>query len=354
MSETIYSVGIDAGFASTVGVVYSFDPKKRDGDLVGVATKLGARVIPSRLTQGANQSTSVLDENLHSTYEVNGLFFTVDPELPNESTRNPKLYHFAEPQCVLNQHMMQLLQLSGKKNVRLATGLPISLYYRNNDINTDNTKRKINALMSTVVTPKYETEAVRPISVEVRAEGVGAYFDRIIDDQGRLDHSNKEKRIAIIDVGGETTDIVTISKLSVIDHLRTASANIGVLDVLQEIRKGLAEIGIDEPLEYRLEKMLHEQKYVYKNKELSHNQVLEILSKAIRTVFFRLQNFVTEKLGDANDINHILIVGGGGVVFGDELKEIYEQAEVVDQPQYANASGFAKLGLYNIRREISR
>lgn len=349
-------VGADVGFASSVISVYAFDASKREGDLVGVATKLGERVIPSRVAQGDHQSINILNEDLRSTYRVNGLTFTVDPQLINESTRNPLTYHYSPIQCVLNQHLLQLMQLGQYDDIRMVTGLPISLYYKNNQANEEVIQKKINALLSAQIEPQFDGATIHPSSIEVRSEGVGAYFNYIIDEQGRVSGNDIEKLVAIIDVGGQTTDVTVISRLTVLDNTRTASANIGVLDVIREIQKELSKLGIVENSEHRLEEMLHTRRYVYRGRELPTEQVLDILDTAIKTVNFRLTNFITQTLGEGIDLNKVLVVGGGGVVFGEELRSLFteEQFEIVDKPQYANAQGFAKVGLYNLRRSLGR
>lgn len=355
MSNLIYVMGTDAGFASTVGVLYVFDKNKREGDLVGVATKLGSRVIASRVAQGANQTGNVLGEELRNSYAVDGLNFTVDSELRNETTQN-STYHFSPVQCVLNQHIMQLLKVDPNAELSVVSGMPIAMYYKNNAINEENVQRKINTLLSTEVKPLYQGEMIRPQTVQIKAEGVGAYLDTIIDEQGRMDMTSSKKRVAIIDIGGRTVDITVLSRISIVDYARTGSATIGVLDVLNEIRKELASRGIEEPYDYRLEQMLHTRQYTYKGKELETDEVLEILDKAIKTVSYRLNNYIISLLGDAGDVDEILIVGGGGAVFGYDLVNLFgeHRTKVIENPQFANANGFAKYQLYSLRRELMK
>lgn len=354
MSNKIQVIGLDAGFASTVGVVYQFDPTKREGDLVGIATKVASRVIPSRVAQGANQTGNVLGEEVRNSYAVGDLTFTVDPELRNESTQNLLQYHFSPVQCVLNQHLMQLLQINPAEQIHVVSGMPIGLYYKDNHIDNDNVQKKINTLLSTEVKPLYSGEMIRPNSIQIKAEGVGVYLDSIINDQGIMDMSAEHKRVTIIDIGGKTTDISTISRISAIDYSRTGSTDIGVLDVLAEIKKELAARGINEQYEYRLEQMLHNRTYSYRGQVMPSEEVLSILDKAIKTVAYRLNNYVASLLGDAGDVDEILIAGGGGAVFGQELVNYFgaNRTKVINDPQYANANGFAKYQLFNLRRTM--
>lgn len=355
MTNKVYVMGSDVGFATSAAVIYVFEPNKREDDLVGVVTKLGSRVIPSRVAQGANQTGNVLGESLNNSYAVDGLHFTVDPELRNETTQNA-LYHFSPVQCVLNQHVMQLLKADPKSELHVVTGMPIAMYYKNNEINEENVQRKINTLLSTSVTPLYQADPIRPNTIQVKAEGVGAYLNMIIDEQGRMDMSLGKERVAIIDIGGRTVDISVISRISVVDFSRTGSASIGVLDVLNEIRKELAERGIEEQYDYRLEQMLHTHEYTHKGEKMPSDDVLKILDKAIKTVAYRLHNYISSLLGDAGDVDKILIAGGGGAVFGDELVNLFgaKRTKVVEDPQFANANGFAKYQLYCLRRELMK
>lgn len=348
--EKRYFVGADVGFATSKGVVYSFDPVK------GKGVKESQFFFPSRLVQGRNQVQDITRLGQKSAEPISyfdekaGVEYTVASSTKSESTRFDG-YHTSPLQRVLTQHLMQKLGVVSKfklSSVEIATGLPISMFFSGAEMNKDLISEKIKSLKENKVQPlDGDFTSIGFEKVSVLPEAIGAYFDYIIDENGDIDESLRDMCTAMIDIGGRTSDIVVCQNLFDIDFSMVRGRDIGMLDVIESMRTYMLEnFKIREDSNQRLEDMLFTGKYRYKGEQLEQKQITATISYAIKSVFSRLHSFVQQVLGeDAGSVDKILIVGGGAKVFGRELMQYYSHAKLVDEPQLANARGFAKYAM---------
>lgn len=345
-SEVVRIVGADVGFGTSIGVVLEYNP------LTKKTLWLGKRIISSRARQGSNLTGDILN-SLNNTYRVGNIDYTVDEKNNGEGVDDRKEYHFSAIQCVLMQHLLQNLQLKNSDNLKIVSGMPISLFYATNNKRNDETiGRKQENLEKTVVTPLYNAEPIAIKNVSMLAEGVGAYLDFILNDKGEFVSGSEEEVVSIIDIGDGTTDIVTLRDVTVVDFDRTASQNIGVSDVKNEVRKILErDYNVTDETDFRINKMLYNRVYRVSGRDFSQDQIIAILTEAVSNVLVRLTAFVKKTLSRSSDIDRILVVGGGATIYGPEIRALFPQAVDIEEPQLANARGFAKLGLYNYKAE---
>lgn len=345
--NTVLFVGGDVGFGTSVGMVLEYDPKTKN------SVWLAKRVISSLARQGSNLTGDIMGK-LNNTYNVNGIEYTVDHKSNGEGVDDRNEYHFSPIHCVLMQHLLQNLNLKSTDDVNIISGMPISLFYNENNLpNEDNIGRKQTVLENTLVAPLYNAQPFPIKNLEIVPEGIGAYLDSLFDDKADyVQGMNEDDVISVIDIGDGTTDIATMSNLTNIYFDRTASKNIGVSDIKKEIRNILIrDYGVKGETDYRINKMLFEREYRVNGVDLTQEQILNILSEALKKVLPQLIAFIKKVLANPTGIDRILIVGGGASIYGEEIKRLFQQAVIVKEPQLANARGFAKFGLYNWRSE---
>lgn len=343
-NKIINIVGADVGFGTSIGVVLEYNPVTKK------AQWIGEQVIPSRAKQGRNLTSDVFGE-LKNNYKVGNLEFTVDRKLDGEGVTNRKEYHFSPVQCVLMQHLLQKLQLTND-NLKVVSGMPISLYYGNdNKKNEAVVQRKIDVLKATEVIPLYSNTPIKLKDVDVISEGLGAYLDTILNDNGDIvGDVDDDDAVTVVDIGAGTTDIITFYELTKIDSTRTASSDIGVSDIIKEVRHILArDWNVENETDFRINKLLFERTYRTNGYDFSSDDISRILIEAIPKVYYKLEAFIRETLSQTNDIARILIVGGGADIYGNEICKQYRQAMKIENPQLANAKGFAKYGLHLIK-----
>ncbi|MCG8032075.1 MAG: ParM/StbA family protein, partial [Candidatus Thiodiazotropha taylori] len=218
-------VGLDDGYAFTKIAL-------PDGRLLA---------IPSRARVGQSGVTWIHEaEQRISEYETEDTVYSVGA-LDGAPT------HFeGYPWSGLNravvQHALQQAGLAGK-SVHAVSGLPVSTFYRKSGEHRQETiARKRDSLK----------QAVRPLSGalpagiafhEVIPEALAAWYDYVIVElEGgvTLDADRVSVPVAIVDIGGRTTDYVVVKDQGIL-HSSSGSLQCGMLNVKQSVADGIQE-----------------------------------------------------------------------------------------------------------------
>jgi plasmid segregation protein ParM len=170
---------------------------------------------------------------------------------------------------------------------------------------------------------------------------LAAYFDLTLDAAGELQSSNVNT-MAVIDIGGSTTDIAVILEGDTIDQGRLGSLKLGVLDVHAEIQRLFDKKF--ERMEYPSKVM--ERAIRFKKIKLHgvDHDVSALVDEAITTVSYRLKNEIGIILGNTALLDKVFFVGGGAAVFND-IAAGWHNASVAENPGFANARGLFKYSL---------
>lgn len=328
-------VVVDNGFAEQK-IAYWY--KDEQGE-----RKIHTMTIPSRATDKITYR-SVTTGKGASVYETNGSNYTVSEDLEKPIEDREKSYAFSELNRVLVNHSLLMAGFSGKK-VTLATGLPFSHYYDfEGEPNDAFIKRVKDCLKGDikVKVPKGADEVPMAIITQhhVYPESTAAFFDFAFD----IDSETIRRfpnGIMIIDMGGNTTDISTISggEHSSIVLDRSASIRLGVMDIRQRLVGLLeqAEASLDGVPARVVDLAIRGEAIEF----FSQEEVGQFLKKAKKPVADDLFRFITSKSG-TNFRPALLFVGGGANVLQDEFLAAYEKGVVPEKPQQANARGMLK------------
>lgn len=318
-------VGVDDGFASTDLVIME------NGNVISTL------VIPSRARSGVH-GTSVIgsdsDDGPVPCYETDGVQFTVGPLSDAESARFNE-YPFSAMNRAIIHHALRLAGLGGR-DVKIATGLPLSTFYKGADANAEVIARKKESLLIPVRAMD-DSLMANIVSHDVFPEGLAAWVDYAVDENGNM-RVDANETVGIIDIGGRTTDCAVVLPGRRIDHGRCGSADIGALDVVEELRVSLFKskgveipgIALETALRTRTLKMW--------------GKVVDIgidVDAAIAQVTDKVLREVNRRLGNGVDIDKILLVGGGAYLFSSVAKQ-YPNVVIPADPEFANARGFAK------------
>lgn len=275
-----------------------------------------------------------------AAYETNeGESFTVTEKLVGEDTKFDG-FHTSRLNRVLVQHALIQAGFAGQ-DVLLFCGVPVADYFKNSQRNDELIRYKAENLKGGV-TPADGSEPARIVDVQVGAQAVASFFEDTFDEQGRpRPGRDPQADVAVVDVGGRTTDIATILGGQQIDQGRSGTRNLGVLDVHDEIAERLRiEFGIEGALPGR---MLDDA--VRSGRVQLWGQVRDV-SDLVDTVLTEhehgLLRELQRRLGDAATVERVLVVGGGAHLFGRLAKQL-PNAVIPDQPETANARGLFKL-----------
>lgn len=321
------SVGIDDGYAV---IKMAWFPERDSNTLL-------THSFPSQVGMG-ELLTSMTGGTPERAYSTNGQTYTVLPPRDPIDTRFDE-YPLSDMNRVLVAHALLVAGLGGKQ-ISLCTGLPPGSYFDSGTgLNDRLLKRKEASLMLPVTAISGEPMPIIGKQI-VSAEAVSAAIDYMVDDAGDL-VNRIEGMMAVVDIGGRTTDIVTIfgdGDLH-IDRGATGSMSVGVLQAL-DLLKGRIADEMDLPSS-ELPSTLDVLKTGYINVFGKAHDMRHHCQPVIAQVGEEILRFVQTKIGRGSRYNKILFVGGGAEVFRTVLEK-FPSGVIPENPAFANARGMAK------------
>ncbi len=246
------------------------------------------------------------------------------------------------------QHAMQQAGLSGQ-SVHVVSGLPVGAFYRNDGQQRQRSiQNKRDSLklavepVSTVGASHNESLKVSVAFHEVIPEALAAWYDYLIvtsDDGVTLDADRLSAPIAIVDIGGRTTDYVVVQNQGVI-HGSSGSLNRGMLNVKAQVANGIqVQFDLDNIGELRLSEALESHRVRLHDKD---HDVSALVIAAKRELVERLYAETRRQLGQGAELDRILFVGGGSVALAPDIADWFPNQQIADHPAFANARGMLK------------
>lgn len=187
--------------------------------------------------------------------------------------------------------------------------------------------------------------------VECFSEAVSAFFDFALDEEGEFTEAAKYTKgdVAIIDIGGSTTDVVNliIDDTITINNSYSGTSKIGVLDLKQQLEKGIKQelinLGLienshDAEIPPTLVSEVMETGSTFFAGQLRNFEKLR--AEVAGTVATKIINNVKSTLGSIGIYRAIIITGGGSVVFYEWLVEAFPNPVMLDE--FSNARGALK------------
>ena len=323
-SKDTLRVGVDDGYAMTKVAL-------PDGGLFK---------IPSRARAGAS-GVSAISEVRHESdldcgYETEGARYSVADYLEGEGTRFNE-YPLSALNRVVIHHALRVAGLSGR-SVEIATGLPVAHYFQDAKPDVELIHRKIASLQKPVTTV-IGVKCAEIAANYVHAEGVAAWMDYALDDKGNIAEVNMGAPAAVVDIGGRTTDCVLVLPGFKVDHARSGTGDIGVLKLYDAVGQRIrARYNVGNIPVYVLERATIAKKIKLWGKDYD---IAEIVEVSMREVGDQILREVQRRIGAGHDLEKVLFVGGGAVVF-DNLQQSFPNAAVPAAPEFANARGLMK------------
>lgn len=334
MSEKIFKVAVDDGYAQTK--VYG------ESDSGLIKFKMRSSVRSGRFGLG-----DISGENFVGLYETEEGPFTVSEEVEAENTQFDG-YHLSVMNRVIVNHALVSAGYSGK-NVDLVVGLPVSDFFSNRIRDKEKIERKIENLKRTIK-PDSEDILAKISSVDVGCQAVAAFADYFLDDNG-VEKNVDIDQVAIVDIGGRTTDIAVIVDATKVDHSRSGTMNIGVLDVYNLVQKSIAS-----EFKLRDDFALKVLDAAVKNKFIKIWNRKEDISKIVRDAIIEIESKIVReierKIGSGAVMSAVLFVGGGSALFNEIVANNYEKNGVLlEDPEFSNARGLFKYNKYHSSKE---
>ena len=262
---------------------------------------------------------------------------------PIVSTSTPN-YLLSPANAVMVHHSIRRSGYSGKPVV-LCTTLPFSRFYTGEGINAALIEKKKQNLANRVVTSFGYT----PFTISeqyVLSEGVAAYFDLLYNQDLSINENvaqiAKSSLITIVDIGGQTTDIVTLNngQIELSKSITKTGDYVGGLYLKKQVRNTLAkEMNC---LEENIQDSLIENVIANCDKQLTDTD--KKISGYKNQMASYIANAVSDKVGGAHDVGLVLFVGGGSLLLQKHLLELFpNKSRLATNPVFANAQGMYKL-----------
>lgn len=326
--DSIIDVAVDDGHA---GIKLAVLENGRISKFLRINSRARAGIHGTTMIDHPSSASNVVVPS----YSTAGAQYTVGDFADAEGARFDD-YPVSGLNRVLVHHALRLAGLGGRK-IRLATGLPLSRFFKGEKPNDQLIAAKDEAIRIGV-TPADGSATAEIVEHRVFPEGLGAWINYAVGDDGELREGLDEETVAIVDIGGRTTDTAVILPGRRIDHARSGSADIGVLNVIEAMSIALLkDKGVEIPAHSIETALVTRTIRMWGNNE----DVGHLVDAAAEEVLTRIMREINRRLGTGVDIDKILLVGGGAHVFKTALTR-YPNITVAEMPEFANAFGFAK------------
>jgi len=186
-------------------------------------------------------------------------------------------------------------------------------------------------------------QLIRVHNVRVIPQPFGSLLATVLDDKGGIaDPTLAQASAGIIDVGGKTTNLLSVNRLSEVGR-ETSSVNLGGWDLVRAVRGWLSNHypGLDDLRDHTLAEAIQAREIRYFGDPASDFSA---------TVDALAQDLAAQVIAEAGHLwnggatlDAILITGGGALLLGDYIKAQWRHARVVSAPVYGNALGYWKL-----------
>ena len=167
----------------------------------------------------------------------------------------------------------------------------------------------------------------------------GTLLDYALNDDGGILTDRARGKIGVIDIGGKTTNILSVSDLS--EQSREAtSVGVGGWTAVKKLRDFLVNgyPEIDDRVS-NIEKVLVNKSFVYFGEKMDVSSVVSDVTKSIAD---QIKADISQRWGSAAQFEKILISGGGAHMIGSSIEKVLPQSFIVDDPIFSNVKGFYK------------
>ncbi len=222
----------------------------------------------------------------------------------------------------------------GSAEIKVVTGLPVAFY---------DDRERLQARFLGEHRAQREgrrSQTMRVTECRVIPQPFGALLAVALDDNGRIvNREMAEGAVAIIDVGGKTTNLLSVNRLAEIAR-ETASVNIGAWDVVRQVRDYLAESCPElEMRDHEIVEAITQRQVKYFGEPVDLTYIVET---AVEPMAEQVIAQATQLWNSGARLDGVLVAGGGAHLLGEYIERYFRHAWVVDNPVFANVTGYYK------------
>lgn len=317
-------IGLDDGYAYTKVAL-------PDGKLVAIPSR--ARIGRANVTWLNGSKQRVFE------YETDATLFAVG-EVDGEPTYFDE-YPFSGLNRAIVQHALHEAGLAGR-SVHAVSGLPVGSFYLKDGSQRKGLVERKRENLKNLVQP---VDGRLPAAIafhEVIPEALAAWYDHVIteaDGGVRLEAERLEVPVAVVDIGGRTTDFVVVADQAV-RHNGSGSLRQGLLDLKRQVGEGIRDrFELEEISERVTDEAVRTGSVRLFGK--SH-EVADLVRQARHQLIERLHAETQRQLGRGAELERILFVGGGAVALAEDIRDWFPNQAIAAHPAFANARGMLK------------
>lgn len=327
---TAIPLGIDDGFAATKVAL-------ADGRLVTIPSR--GRIGKAAVTQIAGISSEgtiaeyLTEETVYSVGEVDGMSTRFDGYASSGLNR------------AIVQHALQAAGMAGRP-VHAVSGLPMSGFYLPDGSKRTTTIETKRASLLRAVTC---VDGGRPAEIAFHAvipEALAAWYDYVIDDTGdepRLDEARASRPVAVVDIGGRTTDYAVVDGQS-LQHTASGTVSRGLLDIKAALAEAIQQrFDLEHVDERHVDGVLRsgQARLFGQDQDFSRE-----VAAAKAMLLEALHDETRGKLGRGAGVDVVHFVGGGAMVLAEAIQSWFPHGSIAAHPVFANARGMLKFLRY--------
>ena len=218
--------------------------------------------------------------------------------------------------------------------LRIVTGLPVAFY------NDKGVLRNLLLGEHRAAREGRRAQVFKVTDCRVIPQPFGALLAESLDDQGNVaDKELATGNVGVIDVGGKTTNLLSVSRLSEIGR-ETASVSIGAWDVVRAVRDWLADHCPNLELrDHQIVSAIIAREVEYYGEPVNLEPVVDT---ALGPMAEQVIAQATQLWNGGAGLRAILVSGGGAHLLGPAIQAHFRHARVVEEPVFANAIGYWK------------
>jgi PRTRC genetic system protein D len=229
---------------------------------------------------------------------------------------------------------MSELTTATRANLLMVTGLPVAFFddretVKSRFLGTHTIQREDRHAQTLTVT-----------ACHVIPQPFGTLLSVVLDDNGRIvDNRLATGEVGVIDIGGKTTNLLSVSSLSEISR-ETASINAGGWDLVRSARAHLAQECPDLDLrDHQIADAIIEKEIRYYGEPIDIGNFVDAETGYLGS---QIVAQATQLWNSGAGLDAILITGGGAMLLCDYIERHFPHATVVGDPAFANAFGYWK------------
>ncbi|HLZ61157.1 MAG TPA: ParM/StbA family protein [Ktedonosporobacter sp.] len=361
---TTYAYGHDYGNSKTCGVTW-------------INTQQYALTMPSALAQGSYEllqtkvsSTSsanlagILNQRAHIievvgklSYSVGNLAIDQNPtaDIASLTSRGDVSRYWSDRNLAMLLTTSATIIRDPEYGLAVVANLPIATH---NEINVRSVKAALDGDHVFLLDGAKRTAHIRVMKTVMEGAGATIAFG-----------PGGTSKVGVVDIGGRSTDAYLVVGQIPVEGL-CKSLDVGVETAFDQLVAAF-ETAFRYPLSAAdaraiQECYVHGQSYdvvpTIANAEVDPQRVDDLIDEILRTTGKQMAGFLKRVWRSSmatdvvlSDTPTILLIGGGAYYFEEDIRPLFrKRLSVPAHPEFANATGFAKLALHYLQREQMR